>query len=209
MAAFNARLARVAGRAKALEIVEVEREFRMGSHGLDVIDFEASARRTPHAFELITAKRSLAQRFPARRACHPAAMTEMGCFHAGISHANLGRNTNNRASEAAKMGLGGKLIIALVVLAIAAISGLAMILYSVIGFWGMLFLVLFLWILPDLWRAVASGAGASARLLEKLPTATWNWINFAAVFPLQAAAQVFWALFVALVVTSVIANFLE
>ena len=42
--AFNARLACVAGRTKALEIVEVKRQFRMRSDGLNVIDFEASAR---------------------------------------------------------------------------------------------------------------------------------------------------------------------
>jgi len=55
----------VTGGAKALEIGEIERQFRIGSDRLDMIDFQPSARAALNAFEFIAAKGFEAQRFPA------------------------------------------------------------------------------------------------------------------------------------------------
>jgi hypothetical protein len=67
MAAFNARLFRVTRRAKALQIVENKRQFRMCTDGLNVIDFKPSRCCAFHATELIAAKRLQAKALPAFR----------------------------------------------------------------------------------------------------------------------------------------------
>lgn len=53
---FDTGLARVAGRAKRLQVRWIEGEFRRIAHGLDVIDLEASPRAALDAAELIAAQ---------------------------------------------------------------------------------------------------------------------------------------------------------
>jgi hypothetical protein len=64
MAAFNAGLARVAGAAKALQIVEIEGALGRSPHGFDMIDFKPTARAAFDATESVAAKRSEADSWP-------------------------------------------------------------------------------------------------------------------------------------------------
>ncbi len=66
MAALYARLARVTGRAKALKIVEIEREFGVSPDWLDVIDFEPAAGAAFYATKAVSTKYVETQVFPFR-----------------------------------------------------------------------------------------------------------------------------------------------
>jgi hypothetical protein len=68
MAAFDARFSGVTGRAKGLQIGQVEGQFRVGSDGFNMIDFEPAAGAAGPAFEAVPAQGGDAQSGPASRA---------------------------------------------------------------------------------------------------------------------------------------------
>jgi hypothetical protein len=65
---FDSCDARVAGRAKGLQIGEIEREFGMRAHGLYVVHLKPAGRGTFHAFPAVAPLDRDPNKLPPRRA---------------------------------------------------------------------------------------------------------------------------------------------
>jgi hypothetical protein len=80
-ALFHACLAGVTGRAKALQVVQIETEFRMSADRKAMIYFKPSARATLDATPSIAAERFQSQRRPTSGANHMIAVAFPGHTH--------------------------------------------------------------------------------------------------------------------------------
>ena len=75
MSAFQARLARVAGRAKRLKICEIEGQIGTRAHRLDMIAFQATTGTALNAFPAIPPLSLKPQRSPTRIAINPGTVS--------------------------------------------------------------------------------------------------------------------------------------